>query len=92
MKEIVYLDSVIKWRNAQEYRPVNRASWKHLESVGDGDNLKFIARLMLEEGVTGEVDVYRDETPVFLSVPLEDMAKGSIGRGPQPEQLRKKTC
>ena len=90
MTETIYLDSVIKWRNAQEYRPVNRASWKHLESVSDGDNLKIIARLMLEEGVTGEVDVYRDKTPVFYSVPLEDMAKGSIGRGPQPEQLRKK--
>ena len=89
MNETIYLDSVIKWRNTQEYRPVSRASWRHLESVGDGDNLKIVARLMVEEGVTGYVDVYRDKTPVFLGVPIEDMVKGSIGRGPQPEHLRK---
>ena len=92
MNEIIFLDSVPKYRNAQEYRPVNRASCGEFVSVGDGDNLKIVARLMVEAGVTGYVDVYRGKTPVFLSVPLEDMAKGSVGRGPQPEQLRKKTC
>ena len=90
MKEIIFLDSVPKYRNAQEWRPVNRASCGEFVSVGDGDNLKIVARLMVEAGVTGEVDVYRDKTPVFLSVPLEDMAKGSMGRGPQPEHLKKK--
>jgi hypothetical protein len=90
MTETIYLDSVRKYRNEKEYRPVNRARWGDLESVGDGNNLKNIARLMLEAGVTGSVDVYRDKTPVFLGVPLTDMAKDSIGRGPQPEQLKKK--
>jgi len=90
MNEIVYLDSVIKHRNEKEYRPINRARWKDLESVGDGDNLKAIARLMLEAGVVGYVDVYRGKTPVFLSVPLEGMARGSVGRGSQPEHLKKK--
>jgi hypothetical protein len=92
MTETIYLDSVMKWRNEKEYRPVGRARWKDLESVGDGDNLKNIALLMVEAGVVGYVDVYRGKTPVFLGVPLEDMAKGSIGRSPQPEQLRKKSC
>jgi hypothetical protein len=90
MTETIYLDSVMKWRNEKEYRPVGRATWKDLESVGDGDNLKNIALLMVEAGVTGYVDIYRGKTPVFLSVPLEDMARGSMGKGPQPEQLRKK--
>lgn len=88
----IYLDSVVKHRNEKEWRTVNRATCWPWESVGDGDNLKNIARLMVEAGVTGYVDVYRGKTPVFLSVPLEGMAKGSVGRGPQPEQLRKKTC
>ena len=86
----IHLDSVRKWRNEKEWRPVNRATCWPWESVGDGDNLKIVARLMVEAGVTGEVDVYRDKTPVFLGVPLEDMAKGSMGRGPQPEHLKKK--
>ena len=90
MNEIVYLDSVVKYRNEKEHRPVNRARWKDLESVGDGDNLKSIALLMLEAGVVGYVDVYRGKTPVFLSVPLEAMSKGSAGRGQQPEHLKKK--
>lgn len=88
----IHLDSIPKYRNSQEYRPVNRATCWPWESVGDGDNLKIIARLMLEAGVVGEVDVYRGETPVFLSLPLDKLAEGRVGKGEQPEQLRKKTC
>jgi len=90
MNETIYLDSVMKYRNEKEYRPICRARWKDLESVGDGDNLKNIALLMVEAGVVGYVDVYRGKTPVFHSLPITDLAKGSVGRGPQPEQLKKK--
>ena len=87
---IIYLDSVRKYRNASEWRPVNRATCGEFSSTGDGDNLKIIAIQMLEAGVTGEVDVYRDKTPVFLRVPLEKFATGSVHRGEQPEHLKKR--
>lgn len=90
MNPRIELDSIVVHRSKSEYRPVNRASCMGLESSGDGDNLKKIAQLMLEAGVGGEVDVYRDKTPVFLSVPLSDLANASLGRGEQPEQLKKK--
>ena len=86
----IYLDSVPKYRNANEWRPVNRATCWPLESIGDGDNLKSIARLLLDAGVEGRADVYRGKTPVFLSVSLEDLAKARVGNGSQPEHLKKK--
>ena len=86
---IIYLDSVRKYRNANEWRPINRATCGEFSSQGDGDNLKNIAKKMLEAGVVGEVDVYRGETPVFHSVSLEKLAKGSVHRGDQPEHLKK---
>lgn len=89
MTETIYLDTVMKYRSAKEYRPIGRAKWEGLESTGDGDNLKIIARLMLEAGVVGRVDVYRGKTPVFLGVSLEDLAQARVGNKPQPEQLRK---
>lgn len=85
----IHLDSVPKYRNVNEWRPVNRATCWPWESIGDGDNLKSIARLMLDAGVVGRVDVYRGETPVFLSVSLEDLAKARVGKDSQPEHLRK---
>ena len=87
---IIYLDSVRKYRNASEWRPVNRATCGEFSSTGDGNNLKIIALQMLEAGVTGEIDVYRGKTPVFLSVPLEKLATGSVHRGEQPEHLKKR--
>lgn len=85
---IIQLDTVTKHRNSQECRPVNRAKWGDLESVGDGDNLRSIALLMMEAGVVGQVDVYRGKTPVFLGVELEDLAKARLGKGTQPKALR----
>lgn len=85
----IELDTILRHRNKNEFRPVNRASCMGLESSGDGDNLKKIAQLLLEAGVTGGADVYRGKTPVFLSVSLERLASASIGRGEQPEYLKK---
>lgn len=90
MAHRIELDSVRKNRNSSEWRNVNRARWRHLESVGDADNIRIIARLMLAEGVTGPAVVYRVKTPVFLSATVESLASGSYGKGEQPEHLRKK--
>lgn len=85
----IQLDTILRHRNKNEFRPVNRASCMGLEASGDGDNLKKIAHLLLEAGVVGEVNVYRGKTPIFLSVPLERLASASLGRGEQPEQFKK---
>lgn len=90
MTHRIDLGSVRKYRNSREWRPVDRASWKHLESVGDGENIVKLARMMLEEGVTGPVEVYRGKTPVFLRGTVEEWASGSFGKGEQPKQLRRK--
>ena len=85
----IELDTILHYRNKSEFRPVNRASCMGLESSGDGDNLKKIAQLLLEAGVTGEVDVYRGKTPVFLSVPLKRLASASLGKKEQPDHLKR---
>lgn len=90
MNPRIELDSTPLHRSKSEYRTVNRASCMGLESSGDGNNLQKIAPLLLEAGVDGEVDVYRGKTPVFTGVSLADLAKNSLGRGEQPEHLRKK--
>jgi hypothetical protein len=83
------LDSVPKWRNSSEWRNINRARCGEFESVGDADNIVKICRMMLRAGHTGVIDIYRNETPVFLGVTIERWASGSALRGEQPEHLRK---
>jgi hypothetical protein len=84
------LDSVPKRRNSNEWRNVNRARCGEFESVGDWDNIARLCRMMLEAGHTGVIDIYRNETPVFLGVTIERWASGKALRGEQPEHLRKK--
>ena len=84
------LDSVRKNRNAHAWRNINRARCGEFESVGDGDNIKAVCRMMLEAGHTGVIDIYRNGTPVFLGVTIERWASGKALRGEQPEHLRKK--
>jgi hypothetical protein len=84
------LDSVRKNRNPHAWRNINRARCGEFESVGDGDNIKAVCRMMLEAGHTGVIDIYRNGTPVFLGVTIERWASGKALRGEQPEHLRKK--
>lgn len=85
----IELDSVKRHRNAQEWRMVPRARCGDLESVGDGQNIKIVAQLMLAAGMVGPVTVYRGKTPVFLSGTVEEWASGKFGKGEQPAHLRK---
>lgn len=89
MRHGMELDTTIKQRNSQEWRTINRARCGEFESVGDGDNIKKVCQLMLDAGHTGIIDIYRNETPVFLGVTIERWASGKALRGEQPEHLKK---
>jgi hypothetical protein len=41
----VQLDTVRKYRNPQEHRPVNRATCEGYEAVGDGDVIRQVLQL-----------------------------------------------
>ncbi len=84
------LDSVPKHRGSQEWRGINRARCEGLESVSDGDNIGRLCRMLLEAGYSGRIDIYRNETPVFLGGTIDEWATGKVMRGEQPEQLRRK--
>ena len=85
----IELDTVRKYRNASEYRPVNRASCEGHEVVGDGEIIGALCRDLIESGHSGVVEVWRGETPVFRAIPLEIWASGKALRGEQPEHLRR---
>jgi len=87
----IELDSVVVWSNKHEFRKVNRAKFKDLEFVGDGQNIHKLAALMLEAGYTGPCEVYRGEMLVFHTANVEDWASGAVSKtGEQPEWLKKK--
>lgn len=88
-QHIITLDSVRKNRNAQEWRNVGRAMCGPFESVGDGENIRHVARQMIESGLSGEVEVWRGGTLVFAAAPLEKWAEGKVGKAKQPKQFRR---
>jgi len=92
MTHRIDLDTVRKHRNASEWRNWQRARCGDLECVGEGRIIVKLAGMMLERGMKGPVEIYRDKTPVFLSGTVEQWASGSIGRGEQPPQLRKEAA
>ena len=85
----IELDSVRKHRNANEWRTVGRASCQGHELIGDGAKIADLCRILLSEGHSGPVEVWRGQTPVFAAMDLETWASGKALRGEQPEQLRK---
>jgi len=75
---IVQLDSVKKWRNTQEWRPVNRASitynGQYMEEVGDHSVIVSLLKALTRNHsppCTAQVEVRRGEVPVFLTMPLK---------------------
>lgn len=83
----IELDSVRKYRSAVEWRPINRARCGDIEASGDGSVIVICARLMLDSGMSGPVEVWRGPTPVFTAQSVEKWAAGKIGLGKQPDQL-----
>ena len=84
----IELDAVRKDVNASEWRWMNRASSCGLEEVGDHNIIVKLCRRLVEGGHTGDVEVFRDETPCFSPMSVELWAEGGK-RGKQPEGLRK---
>ena len=86
----VKLDSVKKYRNAQEYRNVNRASAEGHSVVGDGS---IISRLCADLVGFGRdpatpVQITRENTVCFTICSLGSWASGRALSGKQPEQFR----
>ena len=85
----IELDTVRKYRNASEWRNVNRARCGQYEATGDGKVIEQICRDMAKNGETGAVEVWRGQTLCFTALPLEIWASGKAGKQEQPEHLRK---
>ena len=78
---IIHLDSVKKWRNKNEWRPVNRAilTWTDpsgntttMEKIGDGSLINLLLRDFHEDfpQINAQVEVYRGDTLCFVTCPL----------------------
>jgi hypothetical protein len=85
----IELDSVRKYRNAHEWRPVNRASAQGIEEVGDHEIISALCRKLIAAGHSGQVEVWRGETPCFRAIDIETWANKRVGKGEQPEHLRR---
>lgn len=87
-KITVRLDSVRRYRNTQEYRPVNRARiGDDIEVIGDGKIIHRALEMARLAGASIEapVVVLRGETTCFREMPL----KSWFERGEQPPHLRR---
>jgi hypothetical protein len=85
----IELDTIRKYRNASEWRSINRARCGQYEATGDGKVIEQICRDMEKNGETGAVEVWRGATLCFPSALLQIWASGKAGKQEQPEQLRK---
>jgi len=90
----VDLDTVKKYRNKQEWRPVQRARiLSHdLEVVGDGPIIKHVCKLFTEKypQIDAYVEVFRGDTCCFEKTPISAFMRSTVGAGKQPEWLRRK--
>ena len=89
MTHRIELDSVRKSRrkSPSEYRYINRARCGDIVSQGDGDNIRNCLVKMATLGMTGEVEVWRGQTPVFAAKTIEKW----LERKKQPEHLRRRS-
>ena len=85
----IELDTIRKERSASEWRNVNRARCGQYEATGDGKVIEQLCRQMAENGETGLVEVWRGQMLCFPAQRLEIWASGKVGKGEQPEQLRR---
>lgn len=90
----VQYDSVRKYRNKHEWRPVGRATaeWggHRFEAIGDHDVRKDLAKQLLAAGApeNAMLDVWRGSMPIFSRLPIQS-ALETRQRGEQPEALRR---
>ena len=85
----IYLDSFRKYRNANEYRTINRASCGDMSVSGDGHNIQKLCAILAENNPPSSmVEVWQGGTLCFAAAPLVKWASGSLGKEPQPDHLR----
>lgn len=86
----INLDTVKKWRNSKEWRPIHRASFHEMERFGDAP-IAPLCRDLIEAGhdPADLVVIVRGSTRCFEPAPLGEWAAGKVGRGEQPEQLKR---
>ena len=85
----IELDSVRKYRNANEWRPVGRARCGEIESIGDGSNIRACVAKMLDLGMSGDVEVVRGQTTVFAAISMSEWLRGAPWSKGQPEHLKR---
>jgi hypothetical protein len=86
----IELDSVRKHRNANEYRPINRARCMGIEEAGDHSVIVSLAKRLVAEGHSGPVEVWRNGTLCFAAKDVAEWASGKALTGEQPAHLRRK--
>ena len=84
----VELDTVRKYRNPQEHRPVNRATCEGYEAVGDGDVIRQVLQLYHTNNpqFTGQVEVRRGDMLCFVTTSLNQWL---FPVSKQPEHLKR---
>ncbi len=87
----IELDTIRKYRNAAEWRSVNRARCGQYEATGDGKVIEELCRDMVKNGETGQAEVWRAGMLCFAPQSLEKWASGKVGKGEQPEHLKAAT-
>jgi len=87
----IHLDTVKKYRNASEYRPVGRARWNDIEEVGDGYIIKSLCRRIAAENpqISGHVRVFRGDMLCFEPSPLKTwLRRNPFSSGKEPPALK----
>lgn len=89
----VELDAVKKWRNTNEYRWQNRARVGSLECVSDGETIRPLLKLVVEENpILSDATVYvqRNGMNVFKPMHIQRWLSNRWNtQGEQPAWLRK---
>ena len=72
-KITVQLDTVRKYRNSIEYRPIGRARSDGYEVVGEGAFIRSMLKNMYADGapIEATVQVFRGDTLCFRPMPLK---------------------
>ena len=86
----VQLDTVKKWRNTHEWRPVTRATCNGIEVTTEGFVMPAICRALSDAGYTGMVEAYRGDNPALKAREIGDWISGkALATREQPEHLRR---
>jgi hypothetical protein len=86
---VIALGSRKKWRNSQEWRPLETATCGDFYAEGDGPLIGKLCAEMQAAGFDGLVEVKRGETPVFAACHVSKWVGRAPWVGEQPRHLSK---